>query len=161
MPSDVGSYYSKQRIKDLSVPASHPLNESLSVTAGMPEIEDALNVYLCVKSIGRSALFHGAAKQNVRYWGTALGVRSLDKYSTNDASKFRESLIEEQKVGTSLSDKSLDPSRPLTTLRSMNWGLRYVIHPPVSTSHHLILTNVTPSVLRTSERYRLSVTNEW
>ncbi|MGB0253555.1 MAG: DUF6538 domain-containing protein, partial [Litorivicinaceae bacterium] len=33
-------YWLKLRIKDLDVPASHLLNESLSVTAGMPTIED-------------------------------------------------------------------------------------------------------------------------
>ena len=36
-------YWLKLRIKDLDVPASHLLNESLSVTGGMPTIEDTLN----------------------------------------------------------------------------------------------------------------------
>ena len=133
VPSDVRSYYPKQRIvlclrtkssaqaqqaskavlakledywlklciKDLDVPAPHFLNESLSVTAGMPTIEDALNLYLDIQGVGRSDLFFRAAKRNARYLVTALGVRSLDKCSTNDASKFREWLIKEQKVGTS------------------------------------------------------------
>ena len=82
-------YWLKLRIRDLDVPASHLLNESLSVTAGTPTIEDALNLYLDIKGVGRSELFFRAAKRNVRYLSTALGVRSLDKYSTNDASNFR------------------------------------------------------------------------
>ena len=90
----------KLRVKDLDVPASHLLNESLSLTAGMPTIEDALNLYLDIKGVRRSELFFRAAKRNVRDLTTALGVRSLDKYSTNDASKLREWLIKEQRVGT-------------------------------------------------------------
>src|SRR6056300_200784 len=94
-------YWLKLRIKDLDVPASHLLNESLSVTAGMPTIEDALNLYLDLKGVGRGELFFRAARRNVRYLVTALGLRSLDKYSTTDASKFREWLIKEQKISTS------------------------------------------------------------
>ena len=94
-------YWLKLRIKDLDVPASHLLNESLSVTAGMPTIEDALNLYLDLKGVGRGELFFRAARRNVRYLVTALGLRSLDKYSTTDASRLREWLLKEQKISTS------------------------------------------------------------
>ena len=59
------NYWLKLRIKDLDVPASHLLNESLSVTAGMPTIEDALNLYLDIKGVGRSELFFRAARRNL------------------------------------------------------------------------------------------------
>ena len=94
-------YWLKLRIKDLDVPASHLLNASLSVTSGMPTIDDALGIYLDTKGVGRSELFFRVAKRNVRYLVKALGLRSLDKYSTTDASKFRDWLIHEQKVSTS------------------------------------------------------------
>jgi hypothetical protein len=94
-------YWLKLRIKDLDVPASHLLHESLSVTAGMPTIEDALNLYLDTKGVGRSELFFRVAKRNVRYLVQALGLRSLDKYSTTDASRLREWLLKEQKISTS------------------------------------------------------------
>ena len=94
-------YWLKLRIKDLDVLASHLLNESLSVTAGMPTIEDALNLYLDIKGVRRSELFFRAAKRNVRYLVTALGLKTLDKYTTTDASKLREWLLTEQKIGTS------------------------------------------------------------
>ena len=60
-------YWLKLRIKGLDVPASHLLNESLSVTTGMPTIEDALNLYLDLKGVGRGELFFRAAKRNVGY----------------------------------------------------------------------------------------------
>ena len=91
-------YWLNLRIKDLDVPASHLLNESLSVTAGMPTIEDALNLYLDLKNVGRGELFFRAAKRNVRYSVIALGLKTLDKYTTTDASRFREWLIKEQKI---------------------------------------------------------------
>jgi integrase len=94
-------YWLKLRIKDLDVPASHLLNESLSVTAGMPTIEDALNLYLDIKGVGRSELFFRAARRNVRYLVTALGLKTLDKYTTTDASRLREWLLTEQKISTS------------------------------------------------------------
>jgi len=94
-------YWLKLRIKDLDVPASHLLNESLSVTAGMPTIEDALNLYLDIKGVGRSELFFRAARRNVRYLVTALGLKTLDKYTTTDASRLREWLLKEQKISTS------------------------------------------------------------
>ncbi len=67
----------------------------------MPTIEDALNLYLDLKGVGRGELFLRAARRNVRYLVTALALRSLDKYSTTDASRFREWLIKEQKISTS------------------------------------------------------------
>jgi integrase len=94
-------YWLKLRIKDLDVPASHLLNESLSVTAGMPTIEDALNLYLDLKGVGRGELFFRAAKRNVGYLITALGLKTLDKYTTTDASRLREWLLMEQKISTS------------------------------------------------------------
>ena len=54
----------------------------------MPTIVDALNLYLDIKGVHRSELFFRAARRNVRYLVTTVGVRSLDKYSTSDASKF-------------------------------------------------------------------------
>ena len=94
-------YWLKLRIKDLDVPASHLLNESLSVTAGMPTVEDAMNLYLDLKGVGRGELFFRAARRNVRYLVTALGLKTLDKYTTTDASRLREWLLKEQKISTS------------------------------------------------------------
>jgi len=99
--SKLEDYWLKLRIKDLDVPASHLLNESLSVTAGMPTIEDALNLYLDLKGVGRGELFFRAARRNVRYLVQALGLKSLDKYTTTDASQLREWLLKEQKISTS------------------------------------------------------------
>jgi integrase len=116
-------YWLKLRIKDLDVPASHLLNESLSVTAGMPTIEDALNLYLDLKGVGRGELFFRAARRNVRYLVTALGLRSLDKYSTTDASRFREWLIKEQKISTSSVGRVFASIKAITNFAINELGL--------------------------------------
>ena len=64
-------------------------------------IEDALNLYLNIKGVGRSELSFRAAKRYIGCLVTALGVRSLDKYSNNDASMLTEWFNKEQKLGTS------------------------------------------------------------
>ena len=71
----------------MDFPASHLLNESLSVTAGMPTIEHALTLDLDIKGVGRSELSLRAARRNVRYFVTALGLKILDQYTTTDASR--------------------------------------------------------------------------
>ena len=78
------------RSKDLDISAPHLLNELLSVIAGMATIEDALNLHLDIKGVGRGDLFFRVAKRNVKYLVTTLGIRNLDKYPMTDASKFRE-----------------------------------------------------------------------
>ena len=67
----------------------------------MSTIKDELNLYLDIKGVGRNELFFKAARRNVKYLVTTLGIRSLDKHSTTDASAFREWLIKEQKIITS------------------------------------------------------------
>ena len=78
------------RSKDLDISAPHLLNELLSVIAGMATIEDALNLHLDIKGVGRGDLFFRVAKRNVKYLVTTLGIRNLDKYPMTDASKFRD-----------------------------------------------------------------------
>jgi len=116
-------YWLKLRIKDLDVPASHLLNESLSVTAGMPTIEDALNLYLDLKGVRRGELFFRAAKRNVRYLVTALGLKTLDKYTTTDASRFREWLLKEQKISTSSVARVFASIKAMTNFTINEFGL--------------------------------------
>ena len=116
-------YWLKLCIKDLDVPASHLLNESLSVTAGMPTIEDALNLYLDIKGVGRSELFFRAARRNVRYLVTALGLKTLDKYTTTDASRLREWLLTEQKISTSSVARVVASIKAMTNFAINELGL--------------------------------------
>ena len=116
-------YWLKLRIKDLDVPASHLLNESFSITAEMPTIEVALNLYLDIKGVGRSELFSRAARRNVRYLVTALGLKTLDKYTTTDASRFREWLLKEQTISTSSVGRLFASIKAITNFAINELGL--------------------------------------
>jgi len=92
-------YWLRLRLKDLEVPASHLLNTSTSITAGMPTIADAVQVYLDTKGDGRKDTFHKGTRRNIKYLTDCLGVRSLDQYSTSDAGIFRDWLREDRNLG--------------------------------------------------------------
>ena len=89
----------------------------------MPTIEDALNLYLDLKGVRRGELFFRAARRNVKYLVTTLGIRSLDKYSATDASRFREWLIKEQKISTSSVSRVFASIKAITNLAITELGL--------------------------------------
>ena len=45
----------------------------------MSTIKDELNLYLDIKGVGRNELFFKAARRNVKYLVTTVGIRSLEK----------------------------------------------------------------------------------
>ena len=117
------AYWLKLRMKDLDVPASHLLNESLSITVGMPSIEDAMQLYLDLKGKGRSETYTISAKRHIQYLIKAVGLKSLDKYSTTDASRFREWLINEQKLGISSVSRIFSTIKAITNFAINEMGL--------------------------------------
>lgn len=92
-------YWLRLRLRDLDVPAAHLLNTSTSITAGMPTILDAVQVYLDTKGVGRKETFHNGTKRNIKYLTDCLGTRSLDQYSTSDAGTLRDWLRDERNLG--------------------------------------------------------------
>ena len=153
-------YWLKLRIKDLDIPASHLLNESLSITAGMPSIEDAMQLYLDLKGKGRSETYSISAKRHVHYLVKAVGLKSLDKYSTTDASRFREWLLNEQKVGISSTGRIFSTVKAITNFAINELGLQIrnpfagvYIPPSDGQTRHPISTEATKKIL--AECYRL------
>ncbi|MDP7675169.1 MAG: integrase, partial [Dehalococcoidia bacterium] len=60
----------------------------------LPTIDEALEIYLSVKGQGKGKLFFSHSKRNISYLVSCLGSRPLDCYSTADAAKFRQSLMD-------------------------------------------------------------------
>ena len=116
-------YWLKLRLSQLDVPAEHLLNASLSVTSGMPTIEDAKQLYLKLKGSGKSQLFVRSAHRNVEYLEKAIGIKSLDKYSTSDAAAFRDWLLFKQQVGKSTVQRVFSSIRAMVTLCIGELGL--------------------------------------
>ena len=94
----------------------------------MSTIKDALNLYLDIKGVGRGELFFRAARRNVKYLVTTLGIRRLEKNPTTDASRFREWLIKEQKISGSIVGRVFASIKVLTNFAINKLGLE-IRHP--------------------------------
>ena len=93
-------YWLGLRLQKMDIPAIHLLSSNEVSDDGSPIITDALDLYLRLKGEGKDKTFIRTATRNVEYIIKVLGNRLLKSYSSSDASKFRDWLIEQ---GMSLS----------------------------------------------------------
>lgn len=101
--SKLDDYWFSLRVRDFELPASHLLVESRGYdVSDQPTIADALALYLRLKGKNRSSTFHTTAIRNIGYVTKCLGCRSIDKYSTADAGKFRDWLTDKGLSGSSI-----------------------------------------------------------
>ena len=96
-------YWLGLRLKTLDVPAAH-----LLITAGavndseLPTIEEALVVYFKVIGIVLQKLFFTTAQRYIGYLIECLGNRSIDRYTSKDATVLRDGLIKKGLSNSSL-----------------------------------------------------------
>ena len=91
------------RLQRVEVPAAHLLIvPRKQLDSQLPTIDEALDLYLSVKGQGKGKLFFSHAKRNISYLVSCLGSRPSDCYSTADAAKFRQWLIDKGLGNTSL-----------------------------------------------------------
>ena len=101
--SKLDNYWLSLRLLDTQLPASHLLVDSPESTlSDQPSINDALDLYLRLKGKNRNDTFHSTAKRNIGYVIKCLGCRSIDKYNTTDAGKYRDWLIQKGLSGSSI-----------------------------------------------------------
>ena len=103
------------RISHLAVPASDRLVKQQpkeAFTSSAPKLSDALTKYYPFKGADKGKLFFKVAERNVGYVIECLGDRPLDAYSSSDAAKFRDWLIDR-----SLSTSSI--KRIFSTIRAV------------------------------------------
>jgi len=93
-------YWLGLRLQKMDIPAIHLVNSNEVSDDSSPGITDALDLYLKLKGESRDKTFIRTATRNVEYIIKVLGNRPLKSYSSSDASKFRDWLIEQ---GMSLS----------------------------------------------------------
>ena len=102
LSSQLENYRMGLRLRRAGVPAAHLLvvpRDQLEST--LPTIEDALELHLSVKGQSKGKLFFSHAK-NISYLVCCLGSRPFDCYSTADAAKFRQRLVDKGLGNTSL-----------------------------------------------------------
>jgi integrase len=89
-------YWTSIRLTKTQVPAEHLLvsKPPVNSNSNAPLLSEALFTYLKLKGEGKDKIFIRAANRNIKYVIDLLGNLPIDEYSSKDASKFRDWLIE-------------------------------------------------------------------
>ena len=99
--SKLDDYWLGLRLKSIEIPAAHLLVADGNASS-LPTIEESLEVYFAVKGVGRPKLFFTTAKRYIGYLIECLGNRSIDQYTSKDATVLREWLINKGLSNSSL-----------------------------------------------------------
>ena len=83
------------KIAKMDIPAIHLVKANDNVDDSSPLISDALDLYLRLKGEGKDKTFIRTANRNIEYIIKVLGNKSIRLYSSSDASKFRDWLMEQ------------------------------------------------------------------
>ena len=89
-------YWTSIRLTKMQVPAEHMLvnKPPVNSNSNAPLLSEALNTYLKLKGEGKNKIFVRAANRSVKYVIELLGNLPIDDYSSKDASKFRDYLLD-------------------------------------------------------------------
>ena len=99
--SKLDDYWLGLRLKSIEIPAAHLLVADGNASS-LPTIEESLEVYFAVKGVGRPKLFFTTAQRYIGYLTECLGNRSIDQYTSKDATVLREWLINKGLSNSSL-----------------------------------------------------------
>ena len=88
-------YWLGTRLQKMDIPAIHLVKANDNVEDSSPLISDALALYLKLKGEGKDKVFIRTANRNIEYIIKVLGNKSIRLYSSSDASKFRDWLMEQ------------------------------------------------------------------
>ena len=115
MAAKLDDFWLQMRVANFDVPASDKLTKQQpkeTFKSSAPKLSDALMKYCALKGADKGKLFFTVADRNVGYVIEFLGDRPLDAYSSSDAAKFRDWLIDR-----SLSTSSI--KRIFSTVRAV------------------------------------------
>ena len=89
-------YWLGLRLQKMDIPAIHLVRPDAAANENnAPLLSDALDLYLKLKGVGKDKVFIRTATRNVEYVVKVLGNRSIEQYSSADASVFRDWLIDQ------------------------------------------------------------------
>ena len=88
-------YWLGIRLQKMDIPAIHLVKANDNINDSSPLISDALDLYLKLKGEGKDKTFIRTANRNIEYIVKVLGNKPIRSYSSSDASKFRDWLIEQ------------------------------------------------------------------
>ena len=89
-------YWLGLRLQKMDIPAIHLVrSDTAAEESNTPTLSDALELYLKLKGVGKDKVFIRTAARNVEYVVKTLGNRSIEQYSSADASVFRDWLLDQ------------------------------------------------------------------
>jgi len=89
-------YWTSIRLTKMQIPAQHMLVSKplVNSNSNAPLLSEALSTYLKLKGEGKNKIFVRAANRSIKYVIELLGNLPIDDYSSKDASKFRDYLLD-------------------------------------------------------------------
>jgi len=96
------AYWFTLRLSEIDVPRGDLLVDASQLNSNLPTITEALDQYLQVKGREKDQSFARGARRNIGYLAAYVGSKSLDQYTTSDAAKLRDHLLEKGLQSTSL-----------------------------------------------------------
>ena len=115
-------YWLGIRLQKMDIPAIHLVKSENKSDDSTPFLSDALDLYLRLKGKGKDKTFVRTAIRNIEYIIKVLGNRAIKTYSTNDAGKFRDWLIE-QGMSNSTVKRVFSSIRAIINLAINEFGL--------------------------------------
>ena len=102
--SKLNAYWLNLRLSTCNLPGSHLLKSSSepSPHSNAPTLNESLDVYIKLKGAGRSEYFITTARRNIDYVIKCLGCRPIDQYTSADAAKYRDWLVEKGLASSSV-----------------------------------------------------------
>ena len=115
-------YWLGIRLQKMDIPAIHLVKANDNVDDSSPLISDALDLYLKLKGEGKDKTFIRTANRNIEYIIKVLGNKSIRLYSSSDASKFRDWLME-QGMSNSTLKRVFSSVKAIVNLSINEYGL--------------------------------------
>jgi integrase len=102
--SKLNAYWLNLRLSTCNLPGLHLLKSSSepSPHSNAPTLNESLDVYIKLKGAGRSEYFITTARRNIDYVIKCLGCRPIDQYTSADAAKYRDWLVEKGLASSSV-----------------------------------------------------------
>ena len=115
-------YWLGIRLQKMDIPAIHLVKANDNIDDSSPLISDALDLYLKLKGEGKDKTFIRTANRNIEYIIKVLGNKSIRLYSSSDASKFRDWLME-QGMSNSTLKRVFSSVKAIVNLSINEYGL--------------------------------------
>ena len=88
-------YWLGLRLQRMEIPAMHVLRQDNEVPDDSPILSDSCDLYLRLKGLGKDKVFWRTANRNIEYVIKVLGDRPIASYTSAEAAKFRDWLMEQ------------------------------------------------------------------